>query len=117
MKAVSVELVPREFSSVVFGVICEMSVMSSAPWFSSRSAEKALIAIGTSCRFSVRRRAVTTITLPSSAVFASFSCASCAIAAGASAVRAAAATPSVSAVRVAAKRVNPKTDMNFLPAS
>ena len=39
MKAVSVELVAREFSSVTFGVVSEMAVMSDAPDCSSASPE------------------------------------------------------------------------------
>ena len=63
MKAVSVVLVPREVSSVTFGVVSLRSVMSVAPWRSSASPEKAVTAIGTFCRLSSRRRAVTKISV------------------------------------------------------
>ena len=66
MKADNVELLPRDVSSVVLGVMLPISVMSSAPRISSDSPEKALTAIGTSSKFSSRRRAVTMITSPPS---------------------------------------------------
>ena len=54
-------LVPRETSSVTLGVVSATSVMSSAPWRSSCSPEKAVTATGTSSSSSLRRRAVTMI--------------------------------------------------------
>src|SRR3546814_16057154 len=66
MTAVRVELVPREFSSVVFGVMLATSVMSMAPDLASVSPEMAVTAIGTSTRRSWRRPAVTMITHASS---------------------------------------------------
>lgn len=61
MKAVRVVLVPRDTSSVTFGVTSEISVTSIAPCRSSVAPEKDVIAIGTSSRLSSRRRAVTTM--------------------------------------------------------
>src|SRR3546814_2761013 len=84
MKAVSVELVPREFSSVVFGVMAATSVMSIAPALASASPEMAVTAIGTSMSRSSRRRAVTMISLLSSMLAPGYSCAK---AAGAKATR------------------------------
>jgi hypothetical protein len=49
MKAVSVELVPRDFSSVTLGVVA-ISVMSIAPCASSCAPLNAVTAIGTSSR-------------------------------------------------------------------
>ncbi len=63
MKAVRVELVPREASSVTFGVVVPMSRMSREPEASSCAPVKAVTEIGTLSRFSARLRAVTTISL------------------------------------------------------
>jgi hypothetical protein len=61
MKAESVELVPRDTSSVTLGADCATSVMSIAPDFASCAPVMAVTAIGTSLSVSARRRAVTTI--------------------------------------------------------
>ncbi|MCY1169319.1 hypothetical protein D9M73_93440 [compost metagenome] len=57
------ELVPRASFSVVLGVTFWMSAKSTTPVFSSRSALKAVTAIGTLSKVSARRRAVTTMSL------------------------------------------------------
>ena len=60
MKAVRVELVPRDTSSVTFGATFATSVMSATPSWARRSPSKAETERGTSMRFSSRRWAVTT---------------------------------------------------------
>ena len=78
MKAVSVELVPRDASSVVLGVTLARSLMSIAPLRSSAAPEKALTAIGTLTSVSSRRRAVTTMAALSSSLAAAGGGVSCA---------------------------------------
>src|SRR2546425_136295 len=78
MKAASVELVPRAFLTVVFGVVFWISVRSTAPILSSLSAVNAVTAIGTLSRVSDRRRAVTTISAGASLLAVVSSTAGCA---------------------------------------
>src|SRR5436305_2089147 len=115
MKAVSVELVPRDASIVTLGVVSAMSVRSAAPSFSSCSPEKAVIAIGTLIRLSARRRAVTVMTSPFSSVAAACSSALAPVGAGAGAggvgwakagaVKAASATAALDSFRPAIRLV------------
>ena len=100
MKAVSVELVPREFSSVVLGAMLATSVMSIAPALDSVSADSAVTAIGTSISRSSRRRAVTMISALSS-LLAPSSC--CAKAAG---VKASSDSALVAQIAVRRRRAN-----------
>ena len=100
MKAVRVEFVPREASSVTLGDSWATDRMSCAPIASSSVPETAVTAIGTSMSDSSRRRAVTVITSAGADA-----CVSCAIAPGAVTMAAAATLDSSVACRVSLRVV------------